>query len=80
MGKNINIFLQQISNTISKNELLSDICVVSIKAWESLLGMMAETYEAKLYQSALLVLKTICQNLVRKLDKLLKSSWDSDSK
>lgn len=49
MGKNINIFLQQISNTISKNDLLSDICIVSINAWHSLLATMAQTYEPKLY-------------------------------
>lgn len=80
MGKNINIFLQQISNTISKNDMLSDITIVSINAWYSLLTTMSHTYDQKLYQSALLLLKNICQNLIRKFEKFIKSDFAQDSR
>jgi hypothetical protein len=53
--------------------LLSDISIVAISAWQTLMSMMANTYDQKNYQAALLVLKTISQNIVRKLEKIMKS-------
>lgn len=43
--KNINIFINAISNTVSKNEIFSDISIIAINAWRGVLKMLAKYYD-----------------------------------
>lgn len=68
-NKTINVFLQSISTVISKNDLLSDISIVAISAWQAITSMLGHLYDSRQHQGALLVMKSICQNVIRKLEK-----------
>ena len=54
---------------MNKNELLSDLSVVASKAFDSVIRVLNDQYDPKSHQAALLIVKTICQNQIRKLDK-----------
>lgn len=69
LNSNLNLILQAINQTLSRNQLLSDISVVAAKAFESIVLLLNDKYDSKAHSGALLLLKSICQNMVRKLDK-----------
>jgi hypothetical protein len=69
-NKTINVFLQSISTVISKNELLSDLSIVAISAWQAIISTLGQLYDLRSHQGALLVMKSICQNVIRKLEKV----------
>ena len=58
---------------MNKNDLFDEVSVVACRAWRSVFQMLAHIYDQKAHQAALLVMKTIAQNLVRKLDKEVQS-------
>ena len=42
LAKNVNILLHAISNVVSKSEdILSDICIVAINAWQTLVQLLS---------------------------------------
>jgi hypothetical protein len=59
-NKTINVFLQSISTVISKNELLSDLSIVAISAWQAIISILGQLYDLRSHQGALLVMKSIC--------------------
>ena len=46
-AKNVNVFVHAVNNTISKNELCSELTVVAIRAWRSMLEVLSSQYDAK---------------------------------
>jgi len=71
LSGSLNVFLHAINHAVNRHELLSDTAVVAIKAWETLLRLLSERYDQRAHQAALLIVKSICSVVVRKLDRLI---------
>lgn len=68
------MILHEINAVVNKNEIFSDLSVVAIKAWKSLLQMLSHMYDQKNHQAAMLIIKQITQLIIRKLDKEVQSA------
>lgn len=79
-AKSVNTLLNAISNTINKHDIFSDISVVAVRAFQSLLSMLSELYDQKLHSAALLILKQISQVIIRKLEKEISHAKSSGMK
>ena len=71
LATHVNMLMHGISNIVSKNELLSDLSVTAIMAWNSVLQTISYQYDSKTHASAMLINKQIAQNVIRKLDKIV---------
>ena len=74
------MIINAISNTISKHDLTHDQALMAISAWRATLKILSANYNQREHQAALLVVKSICQNLVRKLDALISSDKKNKSR
>ena len=64
----VNPVIQAINNTVNKNELLSDMVAIAMKAWETIMHQVFRNYEMQTHNSAATSFKTITQTLWKKLD------------
>lgn len=71
-NKMLNGLINAVSNTINKNELLTDHASIALQAFRVILSIMHKNYDQKQHSIALTVIKQILQNLVKKMDKALK--------
>lgn len=79
-AKSVNTLLNAVSNTINKHDIFSDISVVAVRAFQSLLNMLSELYDQRLHSAALLILKQISQGIIRKLEKEVSQAKSSGMK
>jgi hypothetical protein len=61
-NQNVNLILQAITNTLNKQDVLSELSVVAAKAFESVVLLLNDLFDSESHATALLLLKSICQN------------------
>jgi hypothetical protein len=75
MGKHLNTYIAQISQTLSKSELFAslDQSAIAMQAWLALVQLLHSTYDQKAHASVLTSHKQVMQLVFKKVEKAVKS-------